>query len=80
LGPYIVSALGTLLAPALFAASIYMVLGRVIHLTGGESYALIRKKWSTKLFVIGDITSFLFQAMGKSTYLSPDKIEHTEIL
>ncbi|KAH7385731.1 putative RTA1 domain protein [Pyrenochaeta sp. MPI-SDFR-AT-0127] len=64
LGPYIMQTLLLLLAPALYAASIYMILGRIILLTNGEQYALIRRKWLTKLFVTGDVLSFLIQGGG----------------
>ncbi|KAL1884037.1 hypothetical protein Daus18300_000146 [Diaporthe australafricana] len=64
LGPYIAQSLLLLVAPALFAATIYMELGRVISLTGGDSYCLIRKKWLTKLFVCGDVLSFFLQGGG----------------
>lgn len=53
-----------LVSPALFAASIYMVLGRVIVAVGAEGYSLIRLKWLTKIFVLGDILSFLLQGSG----------------
>ncbi|KAL5352442.1 hypothetical protein ACLOAV_002390 [Pseudogymnoascus australis] len=53
-----------LVAPALFAASIYMVLSRVILLVDGESHALIKKKWLTKIFVCGDVASFMLQGGG----------------
>lgn len=53
-----------LIAPALFAASIYIVLGRVILLVDGEAHSLIRQKWLTKIFVTGDVISFLVQAGG----------------
>jgi len=53
-----------LLAPALFAASIYMILARIILLTDGDSHSIIRLKWVTKLFVAGDVLSFLAQSAG----------------
>lgn len=53
-----------LVAPALFAASIYMVLGRIILLVDGEELSLIRKKWLTKIFVTGDVLSFVMQGAG----------------
>lgn len=65
LGPYIIQAILLLVAPALFAASIYMELGRVITLVDGEGHVLIPKKWMTKVFVIGDVLSFFFQGGGK---------------
>jgi hypothetical protein len=65
LGPYIMQTLLLLVAPALFAASIYMVLGRIILLVDGEKHSLIRKKWLTKIFVAGDILAFLTQGGGE---------------
>jgi hypothetical protein len=53
-----------LLGPALFAASIYMVLGRIIRLTDGESHSSIKSKWLTKIFVTGDVLGFLAQSAG----------------
>jgi hypothetical protein len=65
LGPYIVQTLFLLLAPALLAASIYMILGRIILLLQAESHALLKRKWLTKIFVMGDVLSFLLQGAGK---------------
>lgn len=53
-----------LVAPALYAASIYMVLGRIIRRLDAEEYAVIRTKWLTKVFVIGDVISFFVQSGG----------------
>lgn len=53
-----------LIAPALFAASIYMELGRIIVMVKGEQFSLIRIGWMTKIFVAGDVLSFLMQASG----------------
>lgn len=64
LGPYIMQSLLLLIAPALFAASIYIVLGRIILLLDGEQHSLIRQKWLTKIFVTGDVISFLVQSGG----------------
>ncbi|KAL2864920.1 RTA1 domain-containing protein [Aspergillus lucknowensis] len=64
LGPYILQSVLLLVAPALFAASIYMYLGRVIILVRGEKFSIIRVGWMTKIFVAGDVLSFLMQASG----------------
>ncbi|KAK9371773.1 RTA1 like protein-domain-containing protein [Lipomyces chichibuensis] len=64
LGPYLIQALFLLVAPALFAASIYMELGRIILVVDGESCSLIRRRWLTKIFVVGDVLSFLMQSGG----------------
>lgn len=61
---YIVQTLFLLVAPALFAASIYMTLGRIIHLVDGERHSLVRAKWLTKIFVAGDVLSFCTQGAG----------------
>lgn len=63
-GPYIIQTVLILLAPALYAASIYMILGRIILLLDAEPYALIRRKWLTKFFVVGDVVSFVMQGIG----------------
>ncbi|MCJ1294180.1 hypothetical protein MMC34_005737 [Xylographa carneopallida] len=65
LGPFLLQTLLLLVAPGLFAASIYMQLGRIIRVTGGEKYFLVRRTWLTKVFVIGDVVSFGIQAAGK---------------
>ena len=64
LSPYIMQTLLILVAPALFAATIYMTLGRIILLLQGEKHAVIRPKWLTKIFVSGDVLCFLVQAGG----------------
>ncbi|KAL2808937.1 RTA1 like protein-domain-containing protein [Aspergillus granulosus] len=64
LGPYIMQSVLLLVAPALFAASIYMYLGRIIVLVRGEKFSIIRVGWMTKIFVAGDVLSFLMQASG----------------
>lgn len=64
LGPYIIQAILLLVAPALFAATIYMELGRIISVVDGEGHVMIRKEWMTKLFVTGDVLSFFLQGGG----------------
>jgi len=61
---YILQTILLLVAPALFAASIYMVLGRLIVFTHAEAMSPIRANWMTKIFVCGDVLSFLVQAGG----------------
>jgi hypothetical protein len=61
---FIIQALLILIAPALFAASIYMVLGRIIAQLDGERHSIIQLKWLTKIFVSGDCVSFFVQCMG----------------
>jgi RTA1 like protein len=63
-GPYVIQSLLLLLAPSLFSASIYMILGRIVRLVNGESRSLIRPSWLTKIFVTGDVLSFFIQSGG----------------
>ena len=65
MGPYIMQSVLLLVAPALFAASIYMELGRIVLMVDGERHLFIRRTWLTKLFVAGDVLSFLMQSSGK---------------
>ncbi|KAF3398386.1 Protein RTM1 [Penicillium rolfsii] len=53
-----------LLAPPLYAASIYMVLGRTVTYLNAENLSLVRVRWLTKIFVSGDVFSFLLQSAG----------------
>ncbi|KAH8882200.1 RTA1-domain-containing protein [Thozetella sp. PMI_491] len=64
LNPYIIQALLILISPAFYAASIYMILGRLIRAVNSEYLSLIRTKWLTKIFVAGDILSFIAQGGG----------------
>ena len=56
-----------LIAPAFLAASIYMTLGRIITMLQAEQYSVIPLRWLTKIFVAGDVLSFLMQASGTLT-------------
>lgn len=53
-----------LVAPALYAASIYMILGRLIRSIHAESHSIVPTRWVTRIFVTGDIISFSLQAAG----------------
>lgn len=62
--PFAVQNIFILVAPALFAASIYMTLGRLMRSVKGESLSIIPVRWLTRLFVLGDILSFVVQVFG----------------
>lgn len=64
LGGFIIQAILILVAPALYAASIYMILGRLIRTVKGEHLSLIPVQWVTRLFVTGDVVAFSLQAGG----------------
>ncbi|KAI4759835.1 hypothetical protein E4T52_14871 [Aureobasidium sp. EXF-3400] len=63
-GPFVIQTLFILLAPVLFAASMYMMLGRIALVSGSEHKLIIRRSWLTKIFVLGDILAFFVQAVG----------------
>jgi hypothetical protein len=62
--PYVIQSLLLLLGPTLLAASIYMVLGRLIRLLEADDHSIIKPRWLTKFFVFGDVASFLAQSAG----------------
>ena len=62
--PYIIQSVLILIAPILFAASIYMILGRLILRTDSAAYSIVRANWVTKIFVTGDILCFFIQSGG----------------
>lgn len=66
LGPYIIQSVFLLVPPSLFAASIYMTLGRLMRSLGqvAESFSIVRVSRLTKTFVWGDALSFLIQSSG----------------
>ncbi|KAJ5088722.1 hypothetical protein N7456_012338 [Penicillium angulare] len=61
---YAMQSLFILLAPILYAASIYRVLGRVITFLHGEHLSYVSVRWMTRIFVGGDILSFIIQGAG----------------
>ncbi|KAH6971054.1 RTA1 like protein-domain-containing protein [Ilyonectria sp. MPI-CAGE-AT-0026] len=73
LGPFMIQTLCLLVAPALFAASIYMVLGRLILFLRVSTLSPIKPTIMTKIFVAGDVISFLMhkdvQHTGKTVIL-----------
>lgn len=76
--PYVVSSTLSLVAPALFAASIYMILGRIIRLLRAKHHSPIRVKRLTKIFVTFDVISFWIQASGAGLQAGKDEgLTHT---
>ncbi|KAJ6191037.1 hypothetical protein N7519_001058 [Penicillium mononematosum] len=61
---YSVGTIMILLAPPLYAASIYMTLGRLIVHLDAENLSLVPVKWLTAIFVTGDVIAFVMQAAG----------------
>lgn len=64
MGPFITQIMMLLVAPALFAASIYMELGRLAETFEAEEYLLVRRRRLTGTFVCGDVIAFVAQLGG----------------
>jgi hypothetical protein len=64
IGGFVIQAILILIAPALYAASIYMILGRLIHTLRAEHLSLVPVRWVTRIFVAGDVVAFTLQAGG----------------
>ncbi|KAI9146732.1 Protein RTM1 [Paramyrothecium foliicola] len=73
--PNIIQSVFILVAPALFAASVYMTLGRIIRGIGAESVSVIKVKWLTTIFVTGDVVSFVVQASGAGIMVTADSMK-----
>ncbi|KAF4556661.1 RTA1-like protein 11 [Elsinoe fawcettii] len=68
---YVIQIMLILLAPILFAAGIYMFLGRIITASTHTKFSIIRTTRLTKFFVGGDILCFLIQAFGATKLVKP---------
>ncbi|KAI9367227.1 RTA1 like protein [Aspergillus egyptiacus] len=75
---YSIQAILILLAPPLYAASIYMVLGRLIRFLDAENLSLVSVRWMTKIFVTGDVIAFVAQAAGGGI-MSSGTVENYEL-
>lgn len=73
--PFILQNSFILLAPALFAASIYIVLGRIIRRVKGEPYSLVPARWLTRMFVSGDVLSFAVQGSAAGLMATGDNAQ-----
>lgn len=72
-GLYAVQTLFILLPPAMFSASLYMTLGRLLLYIDAEFTSIIPARFMTKLFVTGDVMSFLLQGAGGGLQGSSDE-------
>ncbi|KAL7758312.1 hypothetical protein ACKLNR_012839 [Fusarium oxysporum f. sp. zingiberi] len=64
-----------LIGPPFYAVSIYMVFGRLIAALNAEQYSIIKLKWFTKFFLIGNVLSILAQAADSGMLSSADTKE-----
>jgi tellurite resistance protein TehA-like permease len=56
----------------LLAATIYMTLGRLILALDARHLAIMNPRWTTKIYVVIDIASFVCQIMGSAMQTSGD--------
>ncbi|CAL9728077.1 protein Rta1p [Monosporozyma unispora] len=64
MGAYIEQYILLLIAPTLYAGSIYMLFGRMAHLLFAEKIMIMPARFNTAIFVCGDIASLFLQAAG----------------
>jgi hypothetical protein len=76
--PYAIQNVFILLGPALFAASIYMCLGRLIRGVRGDRYSQISPRKLTATFVSGDVLSFLVQGGASGLMVTGKNIKIAE--
>lgn len=51
-------------APSLYAATMYMIYGRIVLFVNSTDASIIKPTRVTKIFVIGDVLSFIIQSAG----------------
>nr|RBQ98114.1 hypothetical protein FVER53263_00259 [Fusarium verticillioides] len=76
----IMQALFLLLPPVFFAATLYMVYSRLVRAVGGESCSLISVRWTTRLFVLGDVLTFNIQGNGGGLLANADLVHIGNII
>lgn len=76
--PYAIQNVFILLGPALFAASIYMCLSRIIRGVHGDHHSLLKPSRLTKTFVTGDVLSFVVQGGAAGLMVSGDNAKTGE--
>lgn len=64
LTPFIIQSVLLLIAPAFYAATIYMLFGRLLRAMQCEKLMLVSARFGTAFFVCGDVLSFILQAAG----------------
>ncbi|KAL3482889.1 RTA1 like protein-domain-containing protein [Aspergillus germanicus] len=61
---YICQSMFIILPPSLYAATIYMIYGRIVVCTGKPHLSIVGPAKVTKIFVTGDVSAFLLQLAG----------------
>jgi hypothetical protein len=52
-----------------------MELARIVLVVEGDHALFIRRSWLTKIFVTGDVLSFLIQSGGKQLHQPPTRFQ-----
>ncbi|PYH73150.1 RTA1 domain-containing protein [Aspergillus vadensis CBS 113365] len=73
IGPWALQEMLILCAPPFIAATVYMILGRMIVAFAAEHHSVIRPKWLTKIFVLNDVICFLTQIGGAGVQVTGDE-------
>ncbi|OJZ84804.1 RTA1 domain protein, partial [Aspergillus piperis CBS 112811] len=73
IGPWALQEMLILCAPPFIAATVYMILGRMIVAFAAEHHSIIRPKWLTKIFVLNDVICFLTQIGGAGVQVTGDE-------
>ncbi len=77
---YILQSMFILLAPAFFAATIYMLFGRMVRLLRSAEYSFIPLKFLSPIFVTGDVISIFVQSSGGGLSASGNELGSKIIL
>ncbi|WPH02282.1 Hypothetical protein R9X50_00513800 [Acrodontium crateriforme] len=72
--PYLLQAIFLLLPPVFFAATLYMVYSRVVRAVQGEAFSLISPRWTSRVFIIGDLVTLNIQSTGAGLLSLPDLV------
>lgn len=62
--PFVIQSVLLLVAPALYAGSIYMLFGRLLRAMECQKLMLVSSRFGSAIFVTGDVFSFLLQSSG----------------
>ncbi|KAL2076056.1 hypothetical protein VTL71DRAFT_999 [Oculimacula yallundae] len=62
--PFAAQSMFIILPPSLYAATLYMIFGRIVILVNNPQASIIHPTKVTKIFVIGDLIAFFLQAGG----------------
>ncbi|KAH7349174.1 RTA1 like protein-domain-containing protein [Pyrenochaeta sp. MPI-SDFR-AT-0127] len=80
LGPYIGQSLLIILPPSLYAATIYMIYGRLVLFVNAPEASVIYPTRVTKIFVCGDVLAFFLQAGGGGMMAQPSMAKIGQVI